>query len=67
MLAYEKFGEGETPESSGIKGDHLIGKYYVRFDKEYKKHYQPEPDKYGLENFLILDIRLFKITAAHVT
>ena len=37
MLAYEKFGEGETPDSSGIKGDHLIGKYYVRFDIEYKK------------------------------
>ena len=37
MLAYQKFGEGETPESSGIKGDHLIGKYYVRFDQEQKK------------------------------
>lgn len=37
MLAYVKFGKGETPESSGIKGDHLIGKYYVKFDKEYKK------------------------------
>ncbi len=37
MLAYQKFGNGETPGSSGIKGDHLIGKYYVRFDKEYKK------------------------------
>ncbi|MEM9327799.1 MAG: arginine--tRNA ligase, partial [Bacteroidota bacterium] len=37
MLAYEKFGDGETPTSSGIKGDHLIGKYYVRFDQEYKK------------------------------
>lgn len=36
MLAYQKFGNGETPESSGIKGDHLIGKYYVRYDKEYK-------------------------------
>ncbi len=36
MLAYQKYGNGETPESSGIKGDHLIGKYYVRFDKEYK-------------------------------
>ena len=36
MLAYEKFGEGETPESSGIKGDHLVGKYYVEFDKLYK-------------------------------
>ncbi|GIS04464.1 MAG: hypothetical protein CM15mP107_0840 [Bacteroidota bacterium] len=33
----EKFGAGETPESTGIKGDHLVGKYYVRFDKEYKK------------------------------
>lgn len=37
MLAYQKYGEGETPQSSGIKGDHLIGKYYVRFDKEYKE------------------------------
>ncbi len=31
MLAYQKFGNGETPESSGIKGDHLVGKYYVRY------------------------------------
>ena len=37
MLAYQKWGNGETPESAGIKGDHLIGKYYVIFDKEYKK------------------------------
>jgi len=37
MLAWQKFGNGETPESSGIKGDHLVGKYYVLFDKEYKK------------------------------
>lgn len=37
MLAYEKFGNGETPESSGMKGDHLIGKYYVLFDKAYKQ------------------------------
>jgi arginyl-tRNA synthetase len=37
MLAYQKFGNGETPESSGIKGDHLIGKYYVLFDKAYKQ------------------------------
>jgi arginyl-tRNA synthetase len=36
MLAYAKLGNGETPESSGLKGDHLIGKYYVLFDKEYK-------------------------------
>ena len=36
MLAYQKMGQGETPESSGIKGDHLVGKYYVAFDKAYK-------------------------------
>ncbi len=36
MLAYQKFGSGETPESAGVKGDHLVGKYYVVFDKEYK-------------------------------
>lgn len=37
MLAWQKFGSGETPESSGMKGDHLVGKYYVEFDKAYKK------------------------------
>ncbi len=37
MLAWQKYGDGETPETSGMKGDHLIGKYYVRFDQEYKK------------------------------
>ncbi len=37
MVAYQKYGYDETPESSGIKGDHLIGKYYVKFDLEYKK------------------------------
>jgi arginyl-tRNA synthetase len=37
MLAWKMFGYGETPESSGLKGDHLVGKYYVIFDKEYKK------------------------------
>ena len=37
MLAWLRFGNGETPESSGKKGDHLIGDYYVRFDKEYRK------------------------------
>ncbi|MCQ2323635.1 MAG: arginine--tRNA ligase [Paludibacteraceae bacterium] len=36
MLAWMRFGNGETPETSGKKGDHLIGDYYVRFDKEYK-------------------------------
>lgn len=37
MVAYQHFGNGETPETSGLKGDHLAGKYYVLFDKEYKK------------------------------
>lgn len=36
MLAWLKFGNGETPESTGMKGDHLVGKYYVEFDKAYK-------------------------------
>ncbi len=36
MLAWQKLGNGETPESSGLKGDHLVGKYYVEFDKQYK-------------------------------
>lgn len=37
MIAWEKFGNGETPESSGMKGDHLVGKYYVEFDKHYRE------------------------------
>ncbi len=36
MVAWQKFGGGETPASSGMKGDHLVGKYYVEFDKAYK-------------------------------
>ena len=36
MLAWKLYGGGETPESSGMKGDHLVGKYYVEFDKHYK-------------------------------
>lgn len=37
MLAWLRFGNGETPESSGLKGDKLVGNYYVKFDQEYKK------------------------------
>ncbi len=37
MIAWKLFGNGETPQSSGLKGDHLVGNYYVVFDKEYKK------------------------------
>ena len=36
MLAWQLYGQGETPASSGMKGDHLVGKYYVEFDKHYK-------------------------------
>ncbi|WP_088341569.1 arginine--tRNA ligase [Robiginitalea sediminis] len=37
MLAWQKFGKGETPESTGVKGDKLVGNYYVAFDKAYKE------------------------------
>jgi len=37
MLAWQRFGNGESPESTGLKGDQLVGKYYVAFDKAYKK------------------------------
>lgn len=37
MLAWKYFGKGETPESTGLKGDKLVGNYYVKFDQEYKK------------------------------
>lgn len=46
MIAWQLFGNGETPQSSGIKGDALVGKYYVAFDKEYKR----EIDQYVTEN-----------------
>lgn len=44
MLAYQKFGNGETPESAGLKGDHLVGKYYVEFDKNLKLEAQKMKD-----------------------
>ena len=37
MVAWQEFGNGKTPKSTGIKGDHFVGKYYVLFDKQYKK------------------------------
>ncbi len=45
MLAWQMFGNGETPQSSQLKGDHLVGKYYVIFDKEYKKQIEALIDK----------------------
>lgn len=40
MLAWKKYGNGETPQSSGLKGDHLVGKYYVIFDQKYRQEIQ---------------------------
>ena len=40
MLAWSEYGNGETPESTGMKGDHLVGKYYVKFDQVYKSEIQ---------------------------
>ncbi len=50
MIAWLKFGQGETPESTGLKGDKLVGNYYVRFDKEYKKEIQTLIDKGSTED-----------------
>lgn len=49
MLAWQKYGDGETPESSGKKGDHLIGDYYVAFDKHYKAEIKELTAKYQSE------------------
>ena len=45
MLAWQKFGNGATPESTGIKGDHLVGDYYVMFENELKKQTAPVLDR----------------------
>ena len=45
MIAWEKFANGATPESTGMKGDHFVGDYYVRFDKEYKAQIKELMDK----------------------
>jgi arginyl-tRNA synthetase len=42
MVAWQKFGNSETPASTGVKGDKLVGKYYVEFDKEFKKQVQEQ-------------------------
>ena len=49
MLAWLKFGNGETPETSGKKGDHLIGDYYVAFDKHYRAEVAEQKAKYVAE------------------
>ncbi len=49
MLAWQKYGNGETPESSGKKGDHLIGDYYVAFDKHYREEVKELAAKFEAE------------------
>ena len=49
MLAWQKWGNGETPESSGKKGDHLIGDYYVAFDKHYREEVKELKEKFIAE------------------
>lgn len=51
MIAWQDFGNGETPESSGMKGDHLVGKYYVKFGQVLKE----EQDKYYKEKNIDID------------
>ena len=48
MLAWQLYGGGETPESSGMKGDHLVGKYYVEFDKHYKQEVKALMEEQGI-------------------
>ncbi len=50
MLAYQKLGKGETPESEGVKGDKLVGDYYVQFDRFYKEQIKELVAQYTAEN-----------------
>lgn len=49
MVAWKKFAQGATPESTGMKGDHFVGDYYVLFDKEYKKEVKALMESEGME------------------
>ena len=49
MLAWKLYGDGETPESSGVKGDKLVGNYYVKFDQEYKNQVKQLVEKGSTE------------------
>lgn len=55
MLAWQQFGYGETPENTGLKGDKLVGKYYVEFDKILKEQTQPFLDKIAQNDFSDFD------------
>lgn len=60
MIAWEKFGNGETPETSGMKGDHLVGKYYVEFDKYYREEIKDLVSKGQTEEEAKKNAPLFK-------
>ena len=72
MLSWQKWGQGETPESSGMKGDHLVGKYYVLFENELKKQAsellekeKTNTDHYDageLEKYIALQQHLLQVT-----
>lgn len=55
MLAWQKYGNGATPENTGIKGDHLVGDYYVRFEADLKEQSNPIIENILKENFTGLD------------
>lgn len=57
MLAWLKYGNGETPQSSGKKGDHLIGDYYVLFDKHYRQQVKELTEKYTADGMNEEDAR----------
>ena len=57
MLAWLKYGNGETPQSSGKKGDHLIGDYYVLFDKHYRQQVKELTEKYTAEGMNEEEVR----------
>ena len=60
MISWQKFGNGATPESEGLKGDHLVGKYYVEFDKHYKVEMAELIDKGLTKEEAMQEAPLFK-------
>ena len=55
MLAWKEWGNKDTPKASGLKGDHLVGKYYVEFDKKYKEELNSLLKKVYRNDFLSFD------------
>ena len=49
MIAWKRYANGATPESAGVKGDHFVGDYYVRFDREYKAEVKELMEKQGMD------------------